>query len=96
MADIDYRILGLLQAATPATKQRVEAVLLGKATATSAKTEAETRLVTLTDAARRLGVSRSTIGRLIKRSVFKPIPVGGKTRVALSSIIDYASGKENS
>ena len=87
MADIDYRILGLLHAATPAMKQRVEAVLLGKATAASTKTEAETRLVTLTDAARRLGVSRSTIARKMVglrncgavESVF--IPTGPKTAV---------------
>ena len=65
MSDIDYRIVQLLQSATSKAKIRAEAVLSGRETSLGKPPEVETRLITLKDAAGRLGVSRSTIGRLV-------------------------------
>lgn len=91
MSDIDYRIVQLLQSATPKAKIRAEAVLSGHETPLGKLPEVETRLITLKEAAGRLGISRSTIGRLVKRNVFRVVPVGGKNRLALSSVISYAN-----
>lgn len=91
MSDIDYRIVQLLQSATSKAKIRAEAVLSGRETSLGKPPEVETRLITLKDAAGRLGVSRSTIGRLVKRNAFRVVPVGGKNRLTLSSVISYAN-----
>lgn len=76
--------------ASPAVLARVDAVLLGTDT-TTAKAEANCRLVTYTDAAKRLGVSRPTVYRLAKTGRLEIVPLNGTNRILLQSVIDCVS-----
>lgn len=57
------------------------------------KREVEARLIHQDEAARRLGVSRTTMWRLIKDGSIKTINVRGKHRVQLESLLKYAGVK---
>jgi len=72
-----------------ATLAKVDAVLLGDDTHVP-KVDPDVRTCTLTEAARRLGLSRPTIYRLIKRKALHTVQLDGVSRVVLQSIFDYA------
>ena len=55
----------------------------------NAKGDTETRLLTQSDAAKRLGISTTTIWRLIKEGSLKVVSVRGKQRVRLDSLLAY-------
>ena len=55
----------------------------------NAKGDTETRLLTQSDAAKRLGLSTTTIWRLIKEGSLKVVSVRGKQRVRLDSLLAY-------
>lgn len=55
--------------------------------------ERETRLITQAEAAKRLGVSTTTIWRLIKEGSLSVVSVRGKQRVRLASLTRYALGE---
>jgi excisionase family DNA binding protein len=57
------------------------------------KTEAETRLITQTEAAKRLGISTTTVWRLIREGSLKVVSVRGKQRVQLESLLAYVGVK---
>lgn len=57
------------------------------------KTEKETRLITQLDAAHRLGISKTTVWRLIKEGALKVVSVRGKQRVQLDSLLAYVGVK---
>ena len=69
---------------------RVASILQHPDTASSPRTEEETRLLTQADAAKRLGVSTTTVWRLIKEKKLKAISVRGKQRVQLKSLLSFA------
>ena len=60
------------------------------------KEEEKARLITLTEAGKRLGYSRTTIWRLVKAGALPVVnPTGsGNNRVRLSDVIVIANGKE--
>lgn len=55
--------------------------------------EADTRLITQREAARRLGVSNTTVWRLIRERSLKTIAVRGKRRVQMDSLLSYVGVK---
>ena len=63
---------------------------------THTKEEEKARLITLTEAGKRLGYSRTTIWRLVKAGTLPVVnPTGsGNNRVRLSDVIAIANGKE--
>ncbi len=69
---------------------RVASILQHPDTASNTRPEEETRLVTQADAAKRLGVSPTTVWRLIKEKKTKAISVRGKQRVQLKSLLSFA------
>jgi len=50
------------------------------------------RLVTYTEAARRLNLSRVTVYRLVKFGRLDVVPLDGVNRIRLKSVIDFANG----
>lgn len=52
----------------------------------------EMRTCTITEASRRLTVSRVTMYRLIKRGAIKVVNLNGNSRVVCQSLIDYING----
>lgn len=69
---------------------RIADIISHKETCPSGKKpEAETRLITQSDAAKRLGVSTTTVWRLIKEGSLETVSVRGKQRVKLASILRY-------
>ncbi len=82
-------------AASPATLAKVDAVLNGTDGVTSKK-EVDTRLVTFTEAAKRLNVSRPTVYRLTRLGRLDIVPLDGVNRIRLQSVFDYADGLRKS
>jgi len=50
------------------------------------------RLVTYTEAAKRLNLSRPTVYRLARAGRLEAVPLGGAMRIRLSSVMDFAHG----
>lgn len=68
---------------------RVADVLTRKEQPSGNRKERETRLITQADAAKRLGISTTTVWRLIKEGSLQTVSVRGKQRVRLDSIHAY-------
>jgi excisionase family DNA binding protein len=68
---------------------KVARVLRQEDEALNTKGDTETRLLTQSDAAKRLGISTTTIWRLIKEGSLKVVSVRGKQRVRLDSLLAY-------
>ena len=75
------------------TLARVADVLNHRDIKPDKKTEKETRLITQLDAAHRLGISKTTVWRLIKEGALKVVSVRGKQRVQLDSLLAYVGVK---
>jgi excisionase family DNA binding protein len=88
MLSVNERMLKIATA-NPAVLARVDAILCGDATAQ--KPEADVRLVTYTEAAKRMGVSRPTVYRLAKAGRLEIVPLNGVNRIRLQSVVDCVS-----
>ncbi len=86
--DNNERIIAFLRASEDQLK-RIDAILEG-GDRPSVKAEPETRLITQEEAARRLGISRTTVWRLIREGALLTITQRGKKRVRLDSLLRYA------
>lgn len=87
------RMMKLL-AANPATLAKVDAVLNGT-DGKPGKDDSDCRLVTYTEAAKRLNVSRVTVYRLVRLGRLDIVPLDGVNRIRLQSVIDFASGAKH-
>ena len=56
------------------------------------KVDDDLRLVTYTEAAKRLNLSRPTVYRLAKAGRLDVVPLDGVNRIRLKSVIDFANG----
>ena len=86
----EQRMMRLLTA-NPATLAKIDAVLSGT-DGGAAKADDDLRLVTFTEAARRLNVSRVTVYRLVKLGRLETVPLDGTNRIRLKSVVDFANG----
>ena len=85
----------LLQAvinATPVMRRRLEAVLNGEETGKADK-PADTRLVTISDTAKLLAVSRCVVYRLIEDKRLDTVVLSGCTRITMKSITEFSNGE---
>ena len=78
---------------SPAMLAKIDALLAGDETHVPKK-DPDVRTCTLTEAARRIGVSRPTIYRLINRGSIATIDLMGVPRVVLQSLFDYVRNYE--
>ena len=78
-----------LATADAATLAKVDAVL--NHTDTTSKPEADTRTITFTQAAKRLGVSRPTVYRLTRAGRLRTVALCGVNRIVLSSVVDFVN-----
>ena len=83
------RMMKLL-AANPQTLGKVDAILDGT-DGKPDKADDDCRLVTFTNAAKRLNVSRPTVYRLAKAGRLDVVPLNGVSRIRLKSVIDFAN-----
>ena len=87
----------LLQAvltATPAKRRELERVIRGEtANATTATGKDESRLVTISGAARLLALGRNTIYRLIETRRLDTVDLNGCKRVTMRSIRQFIDGE---
>lgn len=84
MLNINERMQKILNA-PPKVLSRIDAILTGEDT-TPEPQERENRLVTYTEAARRLNLSRPTIYRLVQSGRLAIVPLNGVNRVTIASI----------
>jgi len=84
------RMMKLL-AANPQTLAKVDAVLNGT-DGKPGNADDDCRLVTYTEAAKRLNLSRPTVYRLAKLGRLEIVPLDGVNRIRLKSVIDFANG----
>ena len=84
-----------LQAYLNATEEQRKAALealKSPSRCRGAKTDTDVRLVTYTEAAARLNLSRPTVYRLAKLGRLEIVPLDGVNRIRLKSVIDFANG----
>ena len=84
------RMMKLL-AANPATLAKVDAVLNGT-DGKPGRVDDDLHLVTYTEAAARLNISRPTVYRLARAGRLEVVPLDGVNRIRLKSVIDFANG----
>ena len=80
--------------APPGTRAKIEMLLSGDESVAPAPI-ADARTCTQSEAARRLGISRSKLILLMHRGVVRSVNITGVPRVLLSSIDEIARGKIN-
>ena len=88
------RMMKLL-AANSATLARVDAVLNGtdgKDRKAERKGDSDLRLITYTEAAKRLCLSRPTVYRLVRLGRLASVKLNGVSRIRLSSVAEFAEG----
>lgn len=76
--------------ADPTKLAQIDAILTGKAT--QSERHAETRLITISEAAKMLSVSRPTLYRFIESGRLDAIDLNGIRRVRLQSVLDFSMG----
>ncbi len=81
--------------ADPVTLAKVDALLDGKLD-NAARADDDIRLVTYTEAAKRLNISRPTVYRLAKLGRLELVTLNGVNRIRLKSIVDFANGSVGS
>lgn len=80
--------------ATPAKRRELERVIRGEtANATTDKDKHESRLVTISGAARLLGLGRNTVYRLIMTGRLDTVDLNGCQRVTMRSIHAFINGE---
>ena len=78
--------------ATPAKRRELERVLRGETTTKKDGDKEDNRLVSISAAARLLGLSRNSTYRLIQTQRLDVVELSGSRRVTMKSIKDFASG----
>ena len=73
--------------ATPIEKAKIDAIF-NHTDGDGKKPETDCRLLTYTEAAKRLSVSRPTVYRLARAGRLRVVPLNGVNRILLSSVLD--------
>lgn len=87
------QIIQAVIAATPAKRARIVAVLNGSDKTQPSGEKRETRLVSITGAAKLLAISRNSVYRLIKTSRLEVREICGASKVTMQSINEFLDGK---
>ena len=83
-----------LATADAATLARVDAVLDHRDTTERVREMVDARLLTFTETARMMKLSRPTIYRMVKAGRLKTMPLNGTSRIIYSSVVDCLNGVE--
>lgn len=89
---IEQLIKGVMDA-TPSVRRKVEEVLKGIATTKLQSERRETRLVTISGAAKMLSLGRNTVYKLIKQKRLDCVMLTGVPRVTWQSINEFLDGQ---
>ena len=81
-----------LATADAATLARVDAVLDHRDTNERVREMVDARLLTYTETARMMKLSRPTIYRMVKAGRLKTMPLNGTSRIIYQSIVDCLNG----
>ena len=81
-----------LATADAATLARVDEVLAGTS-ANAGSSRRTLELLTMTEAARRMNLSRVTVYRMVRKGVLQTVQLNGINRVKLQSMIDFLDGR---
>lgn len=87
------QLMKALLAADKPTLGKVADVLMHRDRPVTQRNNKETRLITQREAAKRLGISTTSLWRLIKEDRIETINVRGRRRVRLASLEDYSTGR---
>lgn len=79
--------------ATPAKRRELERVIRGETTTTTTTGKDESRLCTISGAARLLALGRNTIYRLIETGRLDTVDLNGCRRVTMRSIRQFIDGE---
>ena len=85
------RMLRVLNA-SPEMLRRIDDILMDRGKKRESSEE-DIRTVTLKEAAKRLGVSRPTVYRMVKSGRLETVKLEGSHRIRLQSLIDVAAGR---
>lgn len=85
------RILRVLNA-SPETLRKIDDILMDR-DKKGRSSDDDIRTLTLTEAAKRLNVSRTTVYRMVKSGCIDIVKISGVNRVRLQSLIDLAFGR---
>jgi len=72
-----------IASASSSTLERIDQILEGQ--------EDNLRTITLKDAAKRLGVSRPTVYRMVRDGALTTVLIGGLERIPVRALVDYAT-----
>ena len=86
-------IIQAVLAASPAKRAKVAAVLNGTDSPTKSNEKRETRLVTISGAAKMLALGRNTIYRLIETKRLDTVDLNGCRRITVKSINEFLDGE---
>lgn len=91
MMSIESLMQAVLQA-SPQKRRELEAVLLGTVQKQQSA-KSETRLITISGAARMLALGRNTVYRLIKTKRLDTVDLNGCRRITVKSINEFLGGE---
>lgn len=87
------QLMQSLLTASLAKRRQVEAVLSGKETVSNPQSKKDTRLVTISGAARLLAIGRNTAYRLLKSGRLDAVQLNGSQRITMQSINEFLAGQ---
>ena len=79
--------------ATPSQRTRIAAVLNGAESETKEADRQETRLITISGAAKMLALGRNTVYSLVKTHRLETVEINGCRRITIRSINEFIDGK---
>ena len=88
----DRERLRSLAEADNTTLELIDQVLLGESPIQATET-GSLALLTLTETAKRMNLSRVTIYRLVRKGALKVVSLNGTRRVKLQSVLDFLNGR---
>lgn len=88
----DRERLRSLAEADNTTLELIDRVLLGESPIQATET-GSLALLTLTETAKRMNLSRVTIYRLVRKGALKSVSLNGTRRVKLQSVLDFLNGR---
>ncbi len=89
---IEQLIKGVMDA-TPSVRRKVEEVLKGIDTTKQQNGKRETRLITISGAAKMLSLGRNTVYKLIQQKRLDVVMLTGVPRVTYQSIVEFLDGQ---
>lgn len=78
--------------ATPADKAKIDAILDHRDITERVRETVDARLLTYTETARMMKLSRPTVYRLVRAGRLKTMPLNGTSRIIYSSVVDCLNG----